>query len=743
MHKWTRTTGLLFLAAASVYIDQAARAEVTSGATPQKRAGEGVQLIEDLGDPFAQPTQIDAQPSKAGNSVTENDVTVSDAGTVEIHVNDANLVEVLRMLSLQSQRNIIASKQVRGTVTANLYDVTIREALDAILHANGYAYREKGNFIYVYTIQELRDIEQAERQMETRVFRLYYTPAANAVNMIKPVLSKSAEVAVTTPALSGIKEGGDSGGNSHSTEDIIVVKDYPENLEQVARVLKSVDERPQQVLVEATILRATLSDDNALGVDFTILGGVDFSTLTSSNGLITGAGIPTDSEPYAASGGTGNSFTQNINGGLRVGVVTSDVSVFVAALESITDTTVLANPKVLALNKQVGRVLVGREDGYRTATTTDTATIQNVEMLESGTKLLFRPYIANDGYIRMEIHPEDSTGTVDNQGLPSKTTTEVTTNVLVKDGHTIVIGGLFREASTASRNQIPVLGNLPLVGPLFRRQADTTRREEIIILITPHIVKNDSAYAAASEEVLRDADRLRVGVRRGMMPWGRERLAEGSYEAALKELASDNPNHRKALWFLDAATNLNPKFLEAVKLKESLTGREITSVNNSSIRNFVREQIMADPRLSPQQEAEVPAEPAVLEPQDVSGDADKVEAVTEVPTTQPVAEVSVSEEVAEVSTSEAVVEVTIPETVVELPTTQPVAQDSDGWLMEAVRPVDEDDSQTVAESEDGRSIVTVLEDVSAEAVENAPVELPVTITELPVDELEFNGDGNK
>ena len=77
---------------------------------------------------------------------------------------------------MQSQKNIVASKDVRGTVTANLYDVTVREALDAILHANGYDYREKGNFIYVYTAKEIAEMDKAARVMKTEVFRLYYTP---------------------------------------------------------------------------------------------------------------------------------------------------------------------------------------------------------------------------------------------------------------------------------------------------------------------------------------------------------------------------------------------------------------------------------------------------------------------------------------------------------------------------------------------------------------------------------------
>src|SRR4029434_5761145 len=131
----------------------------------------------------------------------------------------------------------------------------------------------------------------------------------------------------------------------------------------------------------------------------------------------------------------GTSFTDPIKGGLKVGYLTNSVSIFVAALEQVTDTTILANPKVLALNKQQGEVFVGNEDGYYTTLTTETTTSQSVESLKTGTRLIFRPFIGSDGFIRMEVHPEDSDGSVKANGLPSKSTTEVTSNVLGKDGH--------------------------------------------------------------------------------------------------------------------------------------------------------------------------------------------------------------------------------------------------------------------------------------------------------------------
>jgi type IV pilus assembly protein PilQ len=609
MRSHTKAAAFLFLACSSVYVASAI------GQTPSTPVDPAGPAVVSPADPFAAtPVEVNS-----GKSVTDRDVTFdADNGTVEIHVNEAPLVEVLRMLSIQSERNIIASKEVRGTVTANLYGVTVREALDAILHANGYAYREKGNFIYVYTLKEIQEQERANRQTATEVIRLYYTPAANAVNMIKPVLSGDAQVSFTTPAQSGIQGGlSDLGGNSHAVEDIIVVNDYPENLERVRKIIKEVDRRPQQILIEATIIRAALSDDNALGVDFNILAGVDFSQMvfnTSGQGVNATPGTGT---PDVGSVGTGNNFTQNINGGLRVGFVSDNVSVFLSALEGVTDTNVLANPKVLALNKQRGEVIVGRKDGYYTTTVTESSTVQTVEFLETGTKLYFRPFIGDDGYIRMEIHPEDSSGGLTSANLPFKITTEVTSNVMIKDGHTIVIGGLFREASDTSRSQVPILGNIPYAGTLFRQQRDRTAREEIIILLTPHIIKNDSAYAALSAEQLRHAELLRVGVRQGMMFSGRERLAEGHYRAALDELAKPDAQQGKALWHLNCAINLNPKFTEALKLREELTGKQIVASDNSSIRRFVRDAILVDvaspeaPATQPVSEPVGPTQPAL------------------------------------------------------------------------------------------------------------------------------------
>jgi hypothetical protein len=170
---------------------------------------------------------------------------------------------------------------------------------------------------------------------------------------------------------------------------------------------------------------------------------------------------------------------------------------------------------------------------------------------------------------------------------------------MVKDGHTVLIGGLFSEDSEVTKAQVPLLGNLPFAGPLFGQQADSTDRREIIFLLTPHIIQDDDAMDEQAQAEMKDIDRLRVGVRRGMMPWGRERLAETSYECAEAEMRKPNPDLNLVRWHLDCATNLNPQFLEAIKLKEQLSGQFLTLSDNSSIHGFVRRQMLADAQVTP------------------------------------------------------------------------------------------------------------------------------------------------
>ena len=393
-------------------------------------------------------------------------VRVDTAGTFEIHVQGADLRGVLQLLSTQGRKNIVATQDVTGQVTADLYGVTFEGALEAILRSTGYVHEEKDGFIYVYTPEQLEAIRAAERTFVVRVFRLAYMTAQDIEELITPALSPEGTIAVTPESETGIEQSDtDTGGNSMATEDLIVVRDYEDNIENITKIIASLDVKPQQVLIEATILRASLTEDNDLGIDFESLAGINFSTLNSTaTGFLTGV-VPQDTTPVnqiTPAGPIGTDLSATVpTGGLSVGIITNQVAMFIRALESITDVTVLANPKLLVLNKQRAEVMIGNRDGYITTTITETVATETVEFLETGTRLLVRPYIGRNGYIRMEIHPEDSDGGVSATGLPFESTTETTTNIMVRDGHTIVIGGLFRERTVNGRSQVPLIANIP------------------------------------------------------------------------------------------------------------------------------------------------------------------------------------------------------------------------------------------------------------------------------------------
>ena len=570
-----------------------AGAEPTAVAAATRPAQD---LIEHADVPLVPEVSAADEAEDEAESFEPPDIHVSPEGRVEMHVRDLDLAVVLQMLSIQSRRNIVASNAVSGRVTANLYNVTFEEALTAILAANGAGWRERGNFIYVYTTEELKQIELASRKQISRIFRLHYIKAGDAQPLVQPLLSTEGKISVTAPAQKGVAtNANEAGGDDLAGSDALLVVDYPERVDAIAKALAELDVRPRQVLIEATILRAQLNEDNALGIDFNLVGGVDFQNLSSTSegitDLITGPLPPNRMQHTTFT--TRTDFVSAVpTGGFTFGIIKDSVASFVRALEQVTDTTVLANPKILALNKQHGEVIVGRRDGYLTTTVTQTSAIQNVEFLETGTQLRFRPYIGDDGYVRMEVHPEDSTGGLTASNLPFEQTTEVTTNIIVRDGHTILIGGLFREVTSASRSQVPLVGNVPVAGALFRNSRDNTQREEVIILLTVHIVKDDEHTMADSEKLLQDAERFRVGMRQGVQWFGRERLAQAHYQWALEHLNKGRLS--SALWDLDLAINNNPKFLAAIRLKEQLLDRRAWDEEGSAVRGFVLRQIMKD-----------------------------------------------------------------------------------------------------------------------------------------------------
>lgn len=516
-----------------------------------------------------------AEPIPPGDAVTaalpaSQQISAEGDDSLSINIEDADIREVLDMLAEQGELNILSSASVQGKVTARLKGVSVDDALAAILRSTGYLSRREGKFIYVGTAQDFEAARATQEQLQTRLYRPNYVTAGELEKLLTPMLTPGVgRISVTSPAGVGIATDGDSaGGDSLGASDAVLLQDYESVLHEIDQVMVEIDKRPAQVSIEAIILSVTLDDAHAFGIDLRVLRDREDVRLgfgTPRTAALQGAGVDD------GQGGIAGEFDFT-TGGLRFAFMNDDLGVFIDALETIGDTNVIARPRLLCLNKQRAEILIGQQLGYLSTTQTETVVTQNVEFLEVGAQLRLRPYISNDGLIRLEVHPELSTGQVVTTGaftLPEKTLTQVTTNVMCPDGCTVIIGGLMRENLQSDVSQVPLLGSMPLVGPLFRHREDQIRREEILVLITPRIVYDrehvPESTAMADEWMHRHNVRLDA-----MSPTARVQLAVKHLEIAQQAWA--NREFAKARRHARLACHYDPENFDAIAFRDMLLG---------------------------------------------------------------------------------------------------------------------------------------------------------------------------
>jgi type IV pilus assembly protein PilQ len=357
--------------------------------------------------------------------------------------------------------------------------------------------------------------------------------------------------------------------------------------DRIESFLRELDTPPAQVLIEATIVQTRLNEANAFGVDFALLtdnafvdffnaplGGVPIgfkTVIDEDSGNLTEPVLPKREGFVVSAPG-------NVAGGdatIKAGYIGSEVGVFIRALDEVTDVTLLSNPKILTLNRQRAKVFVGTKVGYLETTVVENQVLQTIEYIDAGIILDIRPYILRDGRIRLELAPkvsdvvfrvaQSTDGVV--QEIPDERIQTISTDVLVPAGYTAVIGGLFREDTTRSRKQVPLLGDIPLAGAAFRGHDDSTEQSEVIFLIKPTILKEEVAIEQGQrgEEY---GERVRVGSRLGLLPWSRERQTARLNLQAERLLAAGRPD--RALHKIRRSLELYPLQPEVIRMQQEL-----------------------------------------------------------------------------------------------------------------------------------------------------------------------------
>ncbi len=393
----------------------------------------------------------------------------------EIRFHDTDLQDVIKILSEQGGFNIVSGPDVSGRVTYDLKNVTTIQALDAALKINGYGIENIGDIMFVRPLSQLAgqtesgektSQELASGMLYSKSFRIVYSDVSEIASSVRDNISRHGRITV------------------NKSNNLIIVEDTAERMNKIDDLVKKLDTIPRQVLIEARILEVRLGDDMQLGVDWSnVFKGGDASYSISGSNF---ARRP-DSSGSA---------------GLFFEIVTPHFDMFLNALQEKGDLKTLATPKLLALDNREAEIIIGGRLGFRVTTTVNQVTTESIEFLDVGTMLKLTPRISDDGYILLSIHPEVSEGVID-QGLPTETTTEVTTRVIIRDGESIFIGGLIRDRKEKTIQQIPLLGDLPIIGPVFRNTIDSISRTETVVMITPHIVD-----AGNSAIIQMDKDKL-------------------------------------------------------------------------------------------------------------------------------------------------------------------------------------------------------------------------------------------
>ncbi|MDV6320321.1 type IV pilus secretin PilQ [Chromohalobacter sp. HP20-39] len=429
---------------------------------------------------------VEVQP-RAEEARTSSDGTQTyDGKPISLNFQNIKVREVLSVLSNFSGVNIVASDSVNGSVTLNLDQVPWDQALALILKSHGLASRRQGNVIMVAPAGELAQMEQQTLEsrelapLETEYVKVRYAKATNLAEMLRGsegfgLLSERGRVVVD------------------ERTNTLLVRDTPEQLAGIRNMLDKLDVPVRQVQIEARIVIARDTASRELGVNWGISQreGVSFDE--------NGVGSVVDRNPSGAnqasaglsvdlgdSDGSGSTFSF----GYLSGDVLLDLEL--RALESEGKSQVISQPKVITANQKKAVIKQGQEIPYEEATSSGAT---SVEFKEAVLSLAVTPQITPDGSIVMDllINNDTVSDTSYGAGAPAIDTNSIETQVLVDDGETVVLGGILTSQQLRNLSKTPLLGDLPLIGSLFRYTQESNEKVELLIFITPKIIGDEQA----------------------------------------------------------------------------------------------------------------------------------------------------------------------------------------------------------------------------------------------------------
>lgn len=423
---------------------------------------------------------------------------------LSLNFQDIDVRSVLQLIADFTNLNLVASDTVQGNITLRLQNVPWDQALDLILKTKGLDKRQIGNVLLVAPADEIAARERQELESQKQIQQL----APLRRDLIQVNYAKAADIAKLFQSVTSADKTADERGSISVDErtNSIIAYQTQNRLDELRRIVSQLDIPVRQVMIEARLVEANVDYSKQLGVrwggatrqgNFSVYGKDGATTVDSTTGQVYLPGTSTIGNFTSTSGVAPTPFvdmgvsgsTSGIGIGFMAGGQMLDLQL--SALQSSGNGEIISQPKVVTSDKETAKILRGTEIPYQEASSSGAT---STSFKQAALSLEATPQITPDNRIIMEVKVNKDAPDYQNalNGVPPISKNEVNAKVLVSDGETIVLGGVFSNTQTKSTTKVPMLGDIPYVGRLFRRDSVTDSKVELLIFLTPRIMNNQA-----------------------------------------------------------------------------------------------------------------------------------------------------------------------------------------------------------------------------------------------------------
>ena len=402
-------------------------------------------------------------------------VSSGDAGEnlLTMDFKNADLRNVLRLLAEQNGLNIVAGPDVAGQVTVRLHGVTVDEALRNILKANDYAFSRDENVILVKPGEN----KVPPKPREVGVFDLRYVDGADVKKAVEGILTEGGKVQTFRRTMGG-------GEEAVVQSEVLIVNDQPHVIRDVEKIISRIDVPEPQVMIEARIVEALFNKNDQVGIAWPNTLQLLYSKLSIE-------------EKYQSGSSSTSGTSEKVGSFFKWGMLSGkDLQGAIDILSQETNSKLISNPRITTLNNQEAEIAVTTSVPIQTVNrfsfAAESQDVASFEYIDIGITLKVTPRVNEGKTITMQVEPtieeiSGYSGPVEYQ-VPITTKRSSETSIRVKDGETIVIGGLLKENRGETVSKLWLLGDIPLLGRLFSHKSLKEERSDLLIFITPHII---------------------------------------------------------------------------------------------------------------------------------------------------------------------------------------------------------------------------------------------------------------